>query len=279
MRRLKILFYWIVGPKNNVSLVEIVKFIFKPKVEQIAQQYIESIDKNSLYEIKFKDHPNLLYWPLEFDIQSIYQVTSETFDVNDWHYYRKKHTPVQKGDILLDIGTAEGLFPLVVANKCEKMFLIEPSSFFVKCLEKTFEPFKEKVTIYNVAVGNLDGELDFFEDSLSGRIGDSQKENLHKIAINRIDNLILKEEKITYLKADIEGFEYEMLKGAENTIKRNKPKIAITTYHTENNTQEIIDLILSYVPEYNHYVKGIYEHGPKPVMIHFWIDKKTIFIK
>lgn len=273
MRRLKILFFWIVGPKNNVSLVEIIKFIFKPKVKQIALQYIESIEKRSLYEIKFKGNSNTLFWPLEFDIQSIYQVTSETFDVNDWHYYRKKHTTVQKGDILLDIGTAEGLFPLIVTNECQKLFLVEPSRLFVKCLEKTFEPYKDKVIIYNVAVGNIDGEIDFFEDSISGRIGETRNENANKIGINRIDTLIPKEEKITYLKADIEGFEYEMLKGAENTIKRNKPKIAITTYHTENNAQDIIDLILNYVPEYKYYVKGIYEHGPKPVMIHFWMDK------
>ena len=73
------------------------------------------------------------------------------------------------------------------------------------------------------------------------------------------------------MKADIEGFELEMLKGAEQTIKNNKPKIAITTYHTQNNPKEIIDLIKSFVPEYNYYVKGIYEQTPKPVLIHFWI--------
>ena len=84
-------------------------------------------------------------------------------------------------------------------------------------------------------------------------------------------NLKKKGEKITYLKADIEGFEAEMLKGAELTIKRNKPKIAITTYHTQNDPKEIIDLITGFVPEYKFYVKGIYEKTPKPVMIHFWI--------
>jgi hypothetical protein len=62
-----------------------------------------------------------------------------------------------------------------------------------------------------------------------------------------------------------------MLKGAEQTIKDNKPKIAITTYHTQNDPNEIISIIKGFVPEYNYYVKGIYELAPKPVMIHFWI--------
>ena len=62
-----------------------------------------------------------------------------------------------------------------------------------------------------------------------------------------------------------------MLLGAEETIKTNKPKIAITSYHKENDPQKIITLIKSYVPEYNYFVKGIHGEEPKPVMIHFWI--------
>ena len=37
--------------------------------------------------------------------------------------------------------------------------------------------------------------------------------------------------KITYIKADIEGFEQEMLLGAEKTIKKNKPKLAPTQFN------------------------------------------------
>ncbi|MGA1227595.1 MAG: FkbM family methyltransferase [Tamlana sp.] len=272
MRRLKILLYWIFTQKNNVIFTELIKFLVKPKREKIASKYIKSITKGDHYLVTFKNTSVKLFWPIEFDTNSIYQITAETFDPNDWHYYRKDKTEIEEGEVLLDIGTAEGLFPLVVAKKCKKIFLVEPSKLFVNCLKTTFEPFKHKVTIYNVAVGNIDGVIDFHEDSLSGKIGESQKENPSKTAIKRIDTLIPQDEKITYLKADIEGFEFEMLKGAENTIKRNKPKIAITTYHKENNAQEIINLILSYVPEYKYYEKGIFEIGPKPVMIHFWID-------
>jgi hypothetical protein len=65
----------------------------------------------------------------------------------------------------------------------------------------------------------------------------------------------------------------EMLKGAKTTIQRNRPKIAITSYHTENVATEIIREIKSYVPEYQYYVKGIFQEMGKPVMIHFWINE------
>lgn len=249
------------------------KFIFKPTVKHIGIQYIEYIEKDSTTKVKFKNTPNILFWPSEFPIDSIYQISAETFDSADWHYYRKQHTPIVEGEILLDIGTAEGLFPLVVANRCSKIFLVEPSKSFVECLKLTFEPYKEKVVIHNVAVGNSDGVIDFSEDGLMGRIGGYLLNTGNIIEIKKIDSLIPENQTITYLKADIEGHEYEMLKGAKQTIVNNKPKIAITTYHEENIAQDMIDLVLSYVPEYKYYVKGIFEHGPKPVMIHFWIEK------
>lgn len=272
MRRLKILYYWIFSSKNNVSFSEMFKFFFKPKVKTIANQFIQRIEREGLfYRVNFKNIPNKLFWPVQFDINSIYQVTAETFDQDDWHYYQKKHTTVDKGEILLDIGVAEGLFPLAVIANCEKIIMIEPSKVFVNALNKTFQPFKNKIVIHNLAVGNMDGEINFSEDSLSGRIDQQNDSSEVKIEIKRIDSIISEDDRITYLKADIEGFEFEMLKGAKNTIKRNKPKIAITTYHKENDAKEIISLILDYVPEYNYCVKGIFEHGPKPVMIHFWI--------
>jgi FkbM family methyltransferase len=272
MRRLKILFYWIVGFKNNVSLIEIVKFLFKPTVKQIGQRYIEFIDNKQVIEIKFKNISNILFWPSEFNTDSIYQISAETFDSNDWHYYRKDRTTIEEGEVLLDIGTAEGLFPLVVANLCSKIILVEPSRLFSDCLKMTFNPFREKIVIHNVAVGSSDGVINFSEDGLMGRIEQHQHTAINTIHIKRIDSIIPENQIITYLKADIEGHEYEMLIGAENTIKNSKPKIAITTYHEQNNAKNIIDLILSYVPEYNYYVKGIFEKDHKPVMVHFWID-------
>ncbi|WP_248724602.1 FkbM family methyltransferase [Seonamhaeicola sp. ML3] len=272
MRRLRILFFWITGTKNNVGFMELVSFLLKPTLAKIASKYIDKIEKKTSYEVSFKTIPNKLFWPIEFDKEGIHQVVSETFDTSDWHYYRKKYTEVEAGEILLDIGAAEGLFSLVVADQCDKIFLVEPNRLFNKCLEKTFESFEKKVTIHKVAVGDEDGMINFNEASLSGMVEKNKSETDSSIPVKKIDSIIPPNQKITYLKADIEGFEYNMLKGAEITIKNNKPKIAITTYHTENNPEEIINLILSYVPEYQYYVKGIFEQGPKPVMIHFWIN-------
>lgn len=271
MRRIKILFFWIFINKNNVSFSELIKFLFKPKVATIAFKFIQKITKNEDFEITFNNIDKKLFWPSKFSISRLNQVVAESFDTEDWHYYQKEHTEINAGEIILDIGTAEGLLPISVIDKCQHIYMIEPSTLFCNCLHKTFSNFKEKTTIFNVAVGNSDGKINFDENSLEGMISNENTAFSQELPIYKIDTLLNNKQLITYLKADIEGFELEMLKGAEQTIKNNKPKIAITTYHTQNNPKEIIDLIKSFVPEYNYYVKGIYEKTPKPVLIHFWI--------
>ncbi|HYD89942.1 MAG TPA: FkbM family methyltransferase [Flavobacterium sp.] len=271
MRRFKILFFWIFINRNNVSFSEMLNFLFKPTINILAKKYVqETIEGDDDVKVVLKGYKYPLYWPKSFSFNRLDQVVCETFDSNDWHYYQKEHTEIKNGEHLLDIGTAEGLFPLTVQEMCTHIYLIEPGKTFNATLNKTFEPIQDKITIYNVAVGNEDGEIMFSEDSLDGKITNGTEANSEKITICRIDTL-MKDKKVTYLKADIEGFEQEMLKGAAETIIRNKPKIAITTYHDQNNPDEIITLIKSYVPEYNYYVKGIYEKTPKPVLIHFWI--------
>ena len=271
MRRIKILFFWLFVNKNNVTFQELTKFLLKPKVKEIAKKFIKKIEIEEDYIISFYSFDHKLYWPQYFPINRLDQVVAETFDIDDWHYYQKQHTEVTQNEIILDIGTAEGLFPLKVIDKCKHVYMIEPSKIFYDCLQKSFIEFSDKTTIFNTAVGNEDGIISFDENSLNGMVSFENNEHSNKISIHKIDTLFKNNEKITYLKADIEGFEQEMLKGAEQTIKRNKPKIAITTYHTQNNPDEIIAIIKGYVPEYNYYVKGVYGITPKPILIHFWI--------
>lgn len=271
MRRLQILFFWLFQRRNNVSVAELFNFLRKPACKSIADRYVNQITRgNEFYAVTYHHLPYTLYWPTEFPADSIYQVTAETFDTGDWHYYQKEHTEVQAGEILLDVGTAEGLFPLTVVDKCRQIFLVEPHPLLYRALRRTFAAFDGKVTIIHSAAGNQQGELYFEGGSLTGQLS-ARAGSGEKVPVNKIDSLIPADQPITYLKADIEGFELPMLQGAAETIRRNKPKIAVTTYHTENEPEAIIAFVTGLVPEYKYYVKGVTQYGGKPVMIHFWV--------
>lgn len=59
----------------------------------------------------------------------------------------------------------------------------------------------------------------------------------------------------TFIKMDIEGVEMDALYGAQNTIKKNHPKLAICIYHSDEDMIRIIEYIHELVPEYRLYVR------------------------
>ncbi len=112
----------------------------------------------------------------------------------------------KKGCTIAEIGAAEGMFSLEWIDRCDKVYLFECSDEWMEPLKRTFEPWKEKVEIIKIYVGNdEDGALrldDFFEDK-----------------------------QVTLLKADIEGAELSMLKGGKYTFENKLEQVYITTYH------------------------------------------------
>lgn len=59
----------------------------------------------------------------------------------------------------------------------------------------------------------------------------------------------------TFIKMDIEGAELEALKGAKKIIMNNKPKLAISIYHSDDDMIDIIEFIRNKYPFYNIYVR------------------------
>lgn len=272
MRRIKIFFYWLFKSRNGISFTQLFAFLFKPTVSRIAKNFISDVrydDDEKFALIQIKGVQNPLYWPTIFPIDRINQVVAETFDTSDWHYYQKKGTEIEKGEVLLDIGTAEGLFALSVEQLCTEMILVEPSNSFCEALTKTFENSSSKVRIVNAAVGDYIGKVTFAQSSLDGSLYDSNIGG-EEVDLLTVDSII-GDTRITYLKADVEGFEQQLIEGATQTIKRCKPKIAITCYHPQNNAKEMIAAIKKVVPEYQFYVSGVFQEGGKPVMIHGFV--------
>lgn len=64
-----------------------------------------------------------------------------------------------------------------------------------------------------------------------------------------IDN-VLDGRSVTFIKMDIEGAEYRALLGAEKTIKKYHPRMALSVYHKPQDIIEIPTLLLEYNDSY-----------------------------
>ena len=91
------------------------------------------------------------------------------------------------------------------------------------------------------------------------------------VSVESIDSYCEKRDvRISYLKADLEGYEMNVLRGAAKAIKLRKPRVAITTYHNREHAREITGFLRSLNADYQFLVKGICRLNGNPIMLHAW---------
>jgi len=91
-----------------------------------------------------------------------------------------------------------------------------------------------------------------------------------ELMIYSLDDYFKDKKSFTILKADIEGGEMDMLKGAKKTIQRHKPKITICIYHSPQDFARIAEYIKDLVPEYNFAIRNhFYDH--RETILYCWV--------
>jgi len=89
-----------------------------------------------------------------------------------------------------------------------------------------------------------------------------------QIPVKTIDSLVKagQIERVDFIKMDIEGYELRALKGADETIRRFKPKLAISVYHKPEDLAEIPLYIRSLGLGYRMYVDHYTIHSEETVL-------------
>jgi len=132
----------------------------------------------------------------------------------------------------VDIGMNNGNHSLFFAKMCGSTQVIsfEP---YPEHIDKAAELFclnnvRRKVRVFNCALGS---KPDTVKLAIRG--------DEINVPVMMLDALFLKDVKI--IKIDVEGAEYSVLKGAEETIKREKPHLFVEIFdHTFEQTSEYI---------------------------------------
>ena len=120
----------------------------------------------------------------------------------------------------------------------------------IERLKKEWAINDNKISLINLGVSDKNEVLEFNDNSdlLCNRVSNI-KQNTINIETCSVDNF-LNGKEINFLISDIEGYEINMLKGAINTIKNYKPKMAISVYHKPDDLIIIPRFIKDLVPEY-----------------------------
>lgn len=151
----------------------------------------------------------------------------------------------------VDAGTYDGASSYAFAAWCRgnysNIWAFEPDT---RCFNYCKENIKLKnFNIINSGLSNKTETLCFSCDkgaSGSARISEAGDMNIQVMDLDSV----LGNEKVTFIKMDIEGAEYDALCGARGIIASQKPKLAICVYHRAEDIIEIPKLLLEINPDY-----------------------------
>ena len=160
-----------------------------------------------------------------------------------------------KNENYLDLGAYNGdtikEFLHFSGNEYGSITAVEPAP---RNFKKLMEYTKSMSNITLVNKGIWSGELAMGFAGKGGRnsyLSNAAQAKTDTVSVDEIS----KSESITYIKADIEGAENEMLDGAEITLKRLKPKLNIAAYHRIEDIFILPEKILEVNPEYKIYFR------------------------
>lgn len=114
-----------------------------------------------------------------------------------------------------------------------------------------------KLKPYRKGVGDHPGKVSFIaEGTMMSMVADTGNVT---IETDTLDN-VLRGQRVTFIKMDVEGYEMNALKGAADIIKKNRPKLAISAYHKANDLIEIPRYLKSLVSGYKFYFR-LHKYG------------------
>lgn len=162
----------------------------------------------------------------------------------------------ETNEVFVDAGSFAGGtiqdFISWTGGEYNKIFAFEPLKEMHQYIKDrcNAENWKNVIT-YKKATWNQEETLFFIEEGSGSRIEQEGETRIEGIDIDSI----VGNEKVTYIKMDIEGAELKALEGAKYTILKNKPKLAICIYHKPYDVVDLAEYILELVPEYKLFIR------------------------
>ncbi|MDD2805591.1 MAG: FkbM family methyltransferase [Elusimicrobiales bacterium] len=175
-------------------------------------------------------------------------------------YFPKDIMELSDREVFVDGGAYTGdtllTFMRLTGGRCERCCAFEPEPANAVKLKATVEKRGLRgVTVFNKGLWSSPATLPFavWHGTSASAVSGEGEVSVEAETVDRAAP------DATFIKLDIEGAELEALKGAAETIKRNRPKLAVCVYHKPGDLFEIPLFLRSLAPEYRFYLR---QHQP-----------------
>lgn len=226
--------------------------------------------------------PNLYLTPLtkmgvdyDFERHEFIHLLHKIFYLSDYSntqltYYEKEDFEIPSNKIIFDCGANMGIFSAYAASKNNKIYAFEPSSIARKNLKKIQE-LNNSIIIIPKGLGKQSEQGVLYQaDNLAATHRNFYRLNQYnkilyreKAEFTSIDDFSYNTGIFpSYIKADIEGAELDLLHGAKYVIQEHSPQLAIA-FHNNND----IGIAMNLFPEYIWEVQAQKTNEESPILM------------
>lgn len=211
---------------NDSEISDVVNYLSKNKLSVFPYEWVRPSEKViDDIPVSFDERCGLsytlldgkkLFFPADMKVSEIkpyyYGLQEVEQNIESPHRYLTDDFTVEDNSIVIDCGVAEGNFALSIVEKVNKLYLFEPEDRWMKPLQATFEPWKDKVVIVQKYLSDVTDDMNI-----------------------TLDDYFSDKEFPNFLKLDVEGFEERLLNGAEKILSSDSMKKVVTcTYHKQD---------------------------------------------
>lgn len=166
-------------------------------------------------------------------------------------------TELRPGDTVIDCGANLGTFSAYAASRGCMVHAFEPLPQLAQLLEQTSRLYPGRIRIHQMAVSDKEGRMSLAASELNAAwnmrgqtdaAGNPANHIIVKTAA--LDEIHGEWKRVDFIKADIEGDERTMVRGAKMTLAGCSPKLALSSYHLPDDPQVLEMEILAANPKY-----------------------------
>lgn len=232
--RKRILKYYLKFPTDDADTNNALNYLSTHKLSNFYSDFQEKYDYRAI-EVFIDEintlpyvmvNENRLYFKRSYNKRTVQLTYNELMieqDMDSPHCYSDYEFNTSNSDILADVGCAEGYFSLLNIEKLQKVYLFEQDVEWAEALEATFSPWKDKVEVIRKFVSNTNNENE----------------------VRLYDYFLTKTLKPNFYKIDVEGAEMSVLNGMKDILCTSPLKIAICTYHNQNDFEDLSQLLMT----------------------------------